>query len=116
MQPVSGHPSSFHIVGRAAGRENADLCGEYVYAGSHAGRPAYLKRGAATAVRYAPRCGRWVIDRHGLRDSDVCVAFADDDGSQHPARVELLWHIWDSRSEAVCDRPRVRIPRCTQGL
>lgn len=97
----SGCPRTLQIVGRAKTRENADLCGEYVHAGVHAGRAAYRKRGAATAIRYSPRCRRWVIDRSGLRDSDICVAYADACvNSQHPAHAELVWHIWDSRAQA----------------
>jgi len=96
-----GHPRSLHVVGRSPDRENADLCGEYVFAGGHAGRPAYQKPGANTAIRYAPRCRRWVIDRQGLRDSDICAAYADDSQeSPHPGCVELVWHIWDSRAQA----------------
>ncbi|CAK0841625.1 unnamed protein product [Prorocentrum cordatum] len=31
-----------------------------------------------------------------MRESDVCVAFADDlAGSVHPACADLLWHVWD---------------------
>ena len=39
---------------------------------------------------------RWVIDREGLRESDTCVAFADDVGCDHPANMELIWHVWES--------------------
>lgn len=94
-------PPSVHVVGRPITRENGDLCGEYVYAGVHGGRAAYRKRGAATAIRYVPQLGRWVMDRQGLRDSDVCVAYADDCvNTEHPGRPELLWHVWETRAQA----------------
>jgi len=93
----SGYPASVQILGRHPSRENADICGRYNYRGVHQGRAVYQKPGATAAIRYCPPMHRWVIDREGMRDSDVCVAYADDTvGSEHPAHVRLLWHVWDS--------------------
>lgn len=94
--PGAAPPRSLHLVGRAAARENGDICGEYVYAGLHHSRACYQKRGSATVIRYWPPMCRWVIDREGLRESDTCVAFADDVGCDHPANMELIWHVWES--------------------
>jgi len=94
-------PRSLHVVGRAASRENSDLCGEYVLSGLIGGRAAYRQRGTATAMRYVAKARRWVIDRTGFRDSDVCVAYADASvETQHPGRPELIWHIWENRVQA----------------
>lgn len=94
-------PRVLHVVGRHGARENSDLCGEYLLEGIHGGRAAYRKKGAATAIRFAPQVGRWVIDRQGFRDSDVVVAYADNSlNSDHPGRPELIWHIWEPRAQA----------------
>jgi hypothetical protein len=93
-------PRSMHVVGRSAGQENSDICGEYVHAGQHQGFAVYQKLGSATVIRYLPSMHRWVIDRAGVRDSDVCVAWASDStGSMHPARADLIWHVWDVTSQ-----------------
>jgi len=93
-------PASLHVVGRPASRENHDLCGEYMYVGLHAGRAAYRKRSTNFALRYAAKARRWVIDRAGFSDSDVCAAFADNSvDACHPGHSELIWHIWENRAQ-----------------
>ncbi|CAK0847695.1 unnamed protein product [Prorocentrum cordatum] len=93
-------PRSMHVVGRSAGQENHDICGEYVHVGQHHGFAVYQKLGSATAIRYLRSMHRWVIDRAGVRESDVCVAWANDSvGSIHPARADLIWHVWDVTSQ-----------------
>jgi len=95
------YPPVLHIFGRAAGRENTDICGEYLHRGQVHGRPVYRQQGSATAIRYWPSLRRWVIDREGVRDSNVCVAFATDSAdAAHPAYPELIWHVWESSSQA----------------
>eukprot|EP00428_Durinskia_dybowskii_P025399 CAMPEP_0170241890 /NCGR_PEP_ID=MMETSP0116_2-20130129/20716_1 /TAXON_ID=400756 /ORGANISM="Durinskia baltica, Strain CSIRO CS-38" /LENGTH=533 /DNA_ID=CAMNT_0010492735 /DNA_START=24 /DNA_END=1622 /DNA_ORIENTATION=- len=117
---AGGRPEVVQVAGRAATRENSSLCGEYLFAGMHAGRPAYRKRGSDTAIRYHPSHRRWVIDRDGLRDSDICVAYADAIASRcsgpalHPADSGLQWHVWETPAAAhvldmdlvVLDAPR----------
>jgi len=94
-------PPVLHIFGRSAGRENADICGEYVHRGLAHGKPVYRQQGSATVIRYWPALNRWVIDREGLRESNVCVAFASDSGDRfHPAHPELIWNVWESSSQS----------------
>lgn len=89
-------PRTLHVVGRCADRVNGDICGEYAHAGVSHGFAVYQQLGSATVIRHSPSVHRWVIDREGMRESDVCVAFADDlAGSVHPACADLLWHVWD---------------------
>eukprot|EP00440_Ansanella_granifera_P060491 gb/GFBE01065565.1/.p1 GENE.gb/GFBE01065565.1/~~gb/GFBE01065565.1/.p1 ORF type:complete len:497 (+),score=55.70 gb/GFBE01065565.1/:1-1491(+) len=93
-----GCPLTLRVAGRV-GRENSDICGEYVRGSLlHHGRPVYYQQGSTTVIRYWPHQRRWVIDREGIRDSDVCVAFAPEDGSdfEHPAHAQLIWWIWES--------------------
>ncbi|CAK0847692.1 unnamed protein product [Prorocentrum cordatum] len=107
-------PRSMHVVGRSAGQENHDICGEYVHVGQHHGFAVYQKLGSATAIRYLRSMHRWVIDRAGVRESDVCVAWANDSvGSIHPARADLIWHVWDVTSQVhvrVGDKQRGALP------
>lgn len=90
-------PSTLQVVGRGALRENADICGQYRLSSVLHGKPAYQQQGTSTVIRYWPPSQRWVIDRGGLRDSAVAVAFAQDVAcSSHPANSELLWNVWES--------------------
>lgn len=90
-------PPTLHIFGRPLERENGDICGEYSYVSKRCGYPAYLNRTTGMAIRFWAPLGRWVMDRAGIRDSDVCVAYAPAAAScSHPANPELIWHIWDS--------------------
>lgn len=104
LQPdpdIGNCPTSLRVVGRSANRENSDICGKYVYKGILFGRAVYQHTGSSTVIRYWPPLRRWVIDREGLRESDVCVAFAADTlGSEHPAHTELLWHVWEPSAQA----------------
>ncbi|CAJ1327127.1 unnamed protein product [Effrenium voratum] len=112
-----GLPDVLHIVGRSHGRENSDICGEYLRGGTVYGRAVYRQRGSTTVIRYwrraftgspcltrelvcRPPQRRWVIDREGLRESDVCAAFAADSRDlPHPAHPELIWCVWESRMQ-----------------
>lgn len=89
-------PVVVHVVGRATSRENADLIGEYRKVGIHHGRPAYRKPGTRTVIRYWSVADRWLIDREGLQESDICNAYAEQGGARHPAVEELVWRVWES--------------------
>mmetsp|Transcript_64285 Transcript_64285/g.139896 ORF Transcript_64285/g.139896 Transcript_64285/m.139896 type:complete len:508 (+) Transcript_64285:46-1569(+) len=102
-------PSTLHVVGREVGSENADICGEYACAGTYRGRALYRKTGSTTAMYFYPPMRRWLIDRQGVSESEVCVAFADDQAGaeHHPACAELLWHVWDAAIQAHLPDPEV---------
>mmetsp|Transcript_14779 Transcript_14779/g.40546 ORF Transcript_14779/g.40546 Transcript_14779/m.40546 type:complete len:508 (-) Transcript_14779:142-1665(-) len=93
---VTSAPSSIQVVGRAAGRENFALNGQYHLVGLHQGRVAYQKGNSKSAIRYWALGDRWLIDLDGLRDVDVCNGYADAHGTSHPGAVGLQWHVWDS--------------------
>mmetsp|Transcript_51685 Transcript_51685/g.160020 ORF Transcript_51685/g.160020 Transcript_51685/m.160020 type:complete len:519 (+) Transcript_51685:80-1636(+) len=103
QQPHGGNnlPHSLHVVGRSPARENGDICGEYVRVDLHQGSAVYQKPGATMAISYWRPMRRWVIDREGLRESEVCVAYADDaTGCGHPGNAHLIWHVWDAAAQA----------------
>lgn len=101
-------PATLRVLGRSRARENGDICGEYAYVGPHQGRAAYQKPGTPMAIRYCQPARRWVIDREGLRDSDVCVAYAEESsGSLNPAHPELIWNVWDTLAQAHAPDPEV---------
>lgn len=84
--------------------------GSYHLACFHAGRPAYMKAdGSGHALRYWPREDRWLVDLDGLRDADVCNAYAEArDEFYHPGDLNIVWHIWEtSRGRHLTD-PAVR--------
>jgi len=94
---VTSAPSAVTVVGRACGKENWALNGQYKLVGLHQGRVAYQKTGRHNhAIRYWARGDRWLVDLEGLRDVDVCNAYADSHGSAHPGSPGLLWNVWDS--------------------
>lgn len=94
-------PSTLHIVGRGALRENVDICGQYRLFSVLHGKPAYQQQGTCTVIRFWPPSRRWVIDRGGLRDSAVAVAFAQDVAyCVHPARSDLIWNVWESAQQS----------------
>lgn len=94
-------PATLHVLGRSTDRENGDICGEYTYVSNRCGFPAYLNRTNGIAIRFWAPLGRWVMDRGGIRDSDVCVAYATVDSQcSHPAHPELVWHVWESRARS----------------
>eukprot|EP00913_Durusdinium_trenchii_P025880 g24286.t1 len=109
-------PRVLHIFGRSSGRENSDIVGEYVQRGAVYGRPIYRQQGSTTVIRYWPPSRRWLIDREGLRESDVCVAFAAESlDLPHPAHPELIWCVWQSTAQAhVPDTEVIAVsgPRC----
>lgn len=89
-------PSLLHIIGRNAARGNADICGEYVLVGTHAGLAAYQQAGGRCVIRYHPGADRWLVDRDGFNHSDTCVAYADNlAGAEHPGHVDIQWHVWE---------------------
>lgn len=99
-----GWPNTITVTGRHKDKENQDLQGEYHRMGEHHGRPAWRKPGTKTCIRYWPASDRWLIDREGLQESDVCNAFAERGGVKHPAMEELVWRIWETaRGEHVRD-------------
>lgn len=89
-------PLAVQVAGRDVHRENSDINGEYMLAGTQNGRPAYCKAGSNFAIRFFPPLGRWVIDREGLRNVDTCVAYADMPDSQHPAKAGIVWHVFET--------------------
>lgn len=99
--PVSAVPSShcprkLYIVGRHPEKQNGDICGEYICTGARHGRAVYQKPETGMAIRWWPPMSRWLIDREGVREAEVCVAYADDTRDcEHPAQTDLVWHIWD---------------------
>lgn len=99
---ASSWPSTIQILGRRLGMENADICGEYCLVGPFADRPAYQQKGSMMTIRYHPPHDRWVIDREGLRESDICVAYADDiKGMLHPT-AQLMWRLYESTTRSYC--------------
>jgi len=97
-QAASSRPQMLRVIGRREQRENSDICGEYSLVGTHDGRAVYRMASTGTAIRYYSPMGRWVIDRRGIHDSDVGVAYADESlCNDHPAcGQELIWHVWES--------------------
>mmetsp|Transcript_73715 Transcript_73715/g.130142 ORF Transcript_73715/g.130142 Transcript_73715/m.130142 type:complete len:512 (+) Transcript_73715:58-1593(+) len=93
-------PTTIRVVGRVANQENADICGEYLQRGEMHGRPVYCQANRPTVLRYSPNHRRWVIGREGFCDSEVCVAYAADNGAlAHPGHAELIWRVWSSYSQ-----------------
>eukprot|EP00440_Ansanella_granifera_P024980 gb/GFBE01027133.1/.p1 GENE.gb/GFBE01027133.1/~~gb/GFBE01027133.1/.p1 ORF type:complete len:517 (+),score=60.72 gb/GFBE01027133.1/:1-1551(+) len=97
--PGGDAPETLHLLGRPVGQENHDICGEYTRDGMIEGRAVYKQVGSNTAISF--RQGRWVVDREGVRDSDVVVAYAFDTANgRHPAGAKLMWHVWSSKGNA----------------
>lgn len=93
---VTPAPESIQVIGRATGKENAAMNGEYTLLGLHQGKVAYQKKGTRHTIRYWSRTDRWLIDMDGMRHLDVCNAWADARGTRHPGNPSLCWHIWDT--------------------
>ncbi|CAL1148965.1 unnamed protein product [Cladocopium goreaui] len=116
---VTAAPGTIQVLGRASGKENWALNGEYKLIGLHQGKVAYQKAGkfkhaiSSWIARVVPetptpasfqksargywRVGdRWLIDLEGLRDVDICNAYADAQSTSYPGEIRLSWHIWDS--------------------
>lgn len=95
-------PRVVELVGRQAPKENTSMNGSYHITGMHAGRPAYVKvDGSGHCIRYWPREDRWLVDLDGLRDSDICNAYAEVHDSsvrsaEHPGCPNLTWHVWET--------------------
>jgi len=99
VQAEAKPPQRFYLGGRSAQFENSDINGEYSFVGDHLGFPAYHNRTNGIAIRF--QLDRWLIDRDGLRDSDVCAGYAVAlPHCRHPACPDLVWHIWDSRAQS----------------
>uniref|UniRef100_A0A7S1AHZ9 Uncharacterized protein n=1 Tax=Noctiluca scintillans TaxID=2966 RepID=A0A7S1AHZ9_NOCSC len=90
-------PSVIHVAGRPSSRENSNLMGEYCRIVDYHGRPAYRKLGTTTVIRYWSPADRWLIDCEGLKESDVCNAYAEQRGMPHPADEEVVWFVWESQ-------------------
>ncbi|CAE8625190.1 unnamed protein product, partial [Polarella glacialis] len=110
-------PLTLQVRGRAQGRENWDMCGDYVLAGTHFGRPAYQKPGTAMTIRFWPPRSRWLIDRNGFQASDACVAFTDSSDAEHPGNSSSLWYVFESSRGLHLSDPYVDIivPACLGG-
>mmetsp|Transcript_101635 Transcript_101635/g.292770 ORF Transcript_101635/g.292770 Transcript_101635/m.292770 type:complete len:480 (-) Transcript_101635:51-1490(-) len=101
---VTACPASIQVIGRAAGRENFALNGTYKLIGLHSGKVAYQKEGERHCIRYWALGDRWLLDLEGLRDVDVCNAYADAHGGSHPGTPGLTWYVWDTaRGKHVLD-------------
>lgn len=85
---------SLWIVGRSVA-ENLDICGQYLHGGWAEGRATYLQVGSSTAISF--RRGVWVIDRHGVGDSVMAVAWAEDNGELCPFGV--AWQVWSASAQ-----------------
>ncbi|CAL1156350.1 unnamed protein product [Cladocopium goreaui] len=85
-------PSSLRLLGRPSTLENSDICGLYVHSGWNEGRATYLQVGTNTALYF--RNGTWVVDRYGVRDSDLAAAWAKD--HRQPTPLGLAWSVWKS--------------------
>lgn len=112
--PVPGSngsaPNAVRVLGRSSARENGDICGEYTLVGMHLGSACYQKPSSSVAIRYWQPMRRWVIDREGMRESEICVAFADDaTGLGHPAHSQLIWNVWDAHAQAHLLDPDVMV-------
>lgn len=86
------------VVGRREQQENGDINGEYYLMGEHDQKAVYTMPSTGMSIRYYSRFGRWVIDRRGIQDSDICVAYADEtQWMDHPACGQpLIWKVWES--------------------
>lgn len=89
-------PEVVRVVGRRGDRENASLNGEYKITAMYSGKPVYQKPGTTVIIRYWPPEARWLIDREGNRQSNVCNAFAEQRRARHPAEEDLIWRVWES--------------------
>lgn len=108
-ESVDDAPAIVTVSGRNKDRENQDLQGEYHRIGIHHGRPAYRKPGTRTVVRYWSVADRWLIDREGLQESDVCNAYAEQGGKRHPAFDDLVWRIWETSHRAHVRDPELLV-------
>lgn len=85
-------------MGRPTASENADICGVYVFVKNLNGFPAYQNRTTQVVIRWYAPSRRWLVDRGGFRNSEVCVAFANEiSGLGHPAHPNMVWYIWDTK-------------------
>eukprot|EP00913_Durusdinium_trenchii_P033863 g31699.t2 len=91
-------PASLRLLGRAGGLENSDICGYYVHSGWNEGHATYLQVGSHTALMF--RRGCWVIDRQGVQDSEMAVAWAKDNGALAPTASTFgPWFIWSESAQ-----------------
>jgi len=103
-------PAVVEVQGRDGPKENVGMNGTYHLFGMHAGRPAYMKAdGSGHSIRYWPREDRWLIDFDGLRNADVCNAYAESQGAvSHPVELGLSWNVWESAVGRHLPDPSVR--------
>ncbi|CAK9039478.1 unnamed protein product [Durusdinium trenchii] len=96
--PSMAVPASLRLLGRAGGLENSDICGYYVHSGWNEGHATYLQVGSHTALMF--RRGCWVIDRQGVQDSEMAVAWAKDNGALAPTASTFgPWFIWSESAQ-----------------
>jgi len=115
LDPVAV-PNVIIVMGRHSSRENADLMGEYYRITDFCKKPAYKKPGTMFCLKYWAPADRWVIDRGGLRNQDVCSAYSEQSDARDPMAEELVWRVWESTvREHVCD-PHVFITSAPRNL
>jgi hypothetical protein len=91
-------PLSIEVSHNRTNRENCDLIGEYRFVGCYNRFPAYQKQSSQISM-YFSKSGKWVIDRNGMQDLGVCVAYLDcAHGLEHPANTWNSWHVWQKSS------------------
>lgn len=95
-------PDAVQVMGRTPDKENGDICGDFrIQARDRLGHAVYQQKGCQTVIRYFAPLRRWLIDREGERDGEVCVAWAEDTASVgHPGHLDLIWHVWSANSQA----------------
>jgi hypothetical protein len=99
-------PLTVTIAGREG--DNANINGEYSFVGQFQGKAAYRMTGSTSCLYWSVNSHRWVIDRHGMQDSNVCVAYAEgDECAEHPAKLSQ-WHVHDSSQGGFVPDPAVR--------
>merc|ERR1719491_665109 len=109
-------PRSIRVHGRAAGRGNSDICGNYSLAGSIDGHPFYQQQGSNCMIYYLSSFRRWVINRSGNGATGMCLAYADSPAwMDHPASVLSLWYVYEnSRGQHMPDQD-VSVDVCDAG-
>jgi len=85
-------PMTVQVNRREDCSENFDVIGEYHFVGIHEKSPVYQKPDAQIYL-YFSSSGRWVIDRNGVQDSGVCVAYVDGK-SGDPTKTHGLWNLF----------------------
>lgn len=95
-------PGTLRVLGAPiASSGSSNIAGEYTLLAAPQGRACYRQVGSNTTIYFNCAVGRWVFDRNGVTNSDVCVAYADDPvGFDHPGHPGLVWCVWDGALRA----------------